>query len=187
MRVWLYFLHHTAKVSLGAVLLLMVALLPLGFAIGTKTMILSLSAAQYPAETSSPVGVASVPSGVLVQPVELSSFSTAYPLIADLHTYVIIIHNRCVLLVGYYVCVCCVDGLPLAASRPPVLLIICPLSDQCTYRHPFRVFGYCLPVDKMQHCAFVGVRARVLAQVCVCVCVCGQVGGRVGGVVVVVA
>lgn len=89
-QVWIFFLHHRAKITLGAVLGLLAALVPLSFAIGMRCLILVESAMQYPSSLNGwqLSDSNSAPAGITVDPVDVQTYSIVYPLFANLQTYV---------------------------------------------------------------------------------------------------
>eukprot|EP00750_Incisomonas_marina_P006413 INCI14540.1.p1 GENE.INCI14540.1~~INCI14540.1.p1 ORF type:complete len:292 (+),score=23.85 INCI14540.1:160-1035(+) len=88
-QVWIFFLHHRAKITLGAVLGLLAALIPLSFAIGIRCLILVESAMQHPSNLNGwqLSSSNSAPAGITVDPVDVQTYSIVYPLFANLHTY----------------------------------------------------------------------------------------------------
>ena len=83
---WIYFLHHSATVSLGAVLVLLVAVIPLVISIAFQTLLIVVSASQL---TDGPALVDSVPDGLSVVPVTVYTYAKVFPTLALMHPCVV--------------------------------------------------------------------------------------------------
>jgi hypothetical protein len=91
LHICIFFLHFRSKISLSDVMALSAVVLPLGFAIGIRCLVLVLSRTQHPTRLNNFVVVTdtSVPTGIQLQMgVDMDTYAVFFPVFARTYTCV---------------------------------------------------------------------------------------------------